>query len=103
MDRPAAYTTVMTTLVRLHDKGILKQSKQERAFRYAPLVTSEEMEVEIATALINRFLSGPTAQRAALHSSLLMAFAELDDGLLKELEKSIRRNRIELARRKAVL
>jgi hypothetical protein len=32
-----------------------------------------------------------------------MAFAELDEGLLEELEKSIRRNRIELARRKAVL
>src|ERR1700761_4888272 len=43
MDRPAAYTTVMTTLVRLHHKGVLKQSKQERAFRYAPLVTAQEI------------------------------------------------------------
>ena len=41
MERPAAYTTVMTTLVRLLGKGVLKQSKQERAFRYAPLFTAQ--------------------------------------------------------------
>ncbi len=101
MERPAAYTTVMTTLVRLHGKGVLKQSKQERAFRYAPLVTAEEMEVRIATDLINRFLSGPRAQRAALGSSLLMAIAELDESLLEELEQAMRRKRIELAGRKS--
>jgi predicted transcriptional regulator len=101
MERPAAYTTVMTTLVRLLGKGVLKQSKQERAFRYAPLFTAQEMEVRIATDLINRFLSGPRAQRAARGSSRLMAIAELDESLLEELEKAIWRKRIELAGGKA--
>lgn len=97
MEHPTAYTTVMTTLVRLHGKGVLKQSRQERAFRYAPLVTAQEMEVRIATELLNRFLSGPCAQRAALYSSLLMAIAELDERLLEELEKVIQKKRIESA------
>lgn len=101
MERPAAYTTVMTTLVRLHRKGVLKQSKQERAFRYAPLVTAQELEVKIATELIDRFLSGSCAQQAALRSSLLTAIAELDGSLLEELEQAIWRKRIELAWRKA--
>ena len=90
MERPAAYTTVMTTLVRLLGKGVLKQSKQERAFRYAPLFTAQEMEVRIATDLINTFLSGPRAQRAARGSSRLMAIAELDEACWKNWRKRYR-------------
>src|SRR4029453_1733419 len=39
-----AYTTLMTTLDRLHRKGVLTRTKQGRAFLYQPLHTRAEFE-----------------------------------------------------------
>ena len=36
LDRPLAYTTVMTTLDRLFKKGLLARRKSDRAFIYSP-------------------------------------------------------------------
>ena len=42
-----AYTTIMTTLVRLHDKGVITRSRVGRAYAYslldAPTVTARRM------------------------------------------------------------
>ena len=35
-DEKIAYTTIMTVLGRLADKGILKKTKNERSYSYAP-------------------------------------------------------------------
>ena len=40
--RPLAYTTVMTILVRLWDKGLLERRKDGRAFAYHAVLTREE-------------------------------------------------------------
>jgi predicted transcriptional regulator len=40
--RPIAYTTVMTTLGRLSDKGLLKRTEDQPAHRYSPLLTREQ-------------------------------------------------------------
>jgi predicted transcriptional regulator len=40
--RPIAYTTVMTTLGRLADKGFLKRSEGQVAHRYEALVSREQ-------------------------------------------------------------
>jgi predicted transcriptional regulator len=40
--RPLAYTTVMTTLGRLADKGLVKRIEDQPAHRYVPLVTREQ-------------------------------------------------------------
>lgn len=40
--RPIAYTTVMTTLGRLADKGLLKRIEDQPAHRYRALVTREQ-------------------------------------------------------------
>lgn len=42
-DRDLAYTTVMTVLDRLAKKGLVIQSRDDRAYRYAPAQTREEM------------------------------------------------------------
>ncbi len=39
MERPLAYTTVMTTLDRLYKKGLLSRETTERAFLYSPKLT----------------------------------------------------------------
>ena len=41
--RGLAYTTVMTVLDRLAKKGVVTQQKADRAYRYAPAQTREEM------------------------------------------------------------
>jgi predicted transcriptional regulator len=40
--RPIAYTTVMTTLGRLTDKGLLRRTEDQPAHRYSALVSREE-------------------------------------------------------------
>jgi predicted transcriptional regulator len=40
--RPIAYTTVMTTLGRLADKGLLQRLEEQPAHRYVPLVTRDQ-------------------------------------------------------------
>lgn len=40
--RPLAYTTVMTTLGRLADKGLLRRLEEQPAHRYVPLVSREQ-------------------------------------------------------------
>lgn len=42
-DRDLAYTTVMTVLDRLAKKGLVTQQRADRAYRYAPAQTREEM------------------------------------------------------------
>ena len=39
MDHARAYTTIMTTMARLHEKGFLDQERVGRAYRYRPRIT----------------------------------------------------------------
>ena len=41
-DAPRAYTTIMTTLARLHRKGVLDRTRDGRAWRYRPCLTGAE-------------------------------------------------------------
>jgi predicted transcriptional regulator len=99
LDRPLAYTTVMTTLDRLYKKGFLLRRKSERAFLYSPLLSRRDWERKLAGDLIEGFLAGPSASRERLLSFLVDAVGQHDEDLLEELEKKIRRKRRELCRR----
>jgi predicted transcriptional regulator len=99
IDRPLAYTTVMTTLERLFKKGLLLREKSGRAFLYSPAFSRDEWERRRAGDLVAAFLDGPRPSRDLLVSSLLDAVGQHDEALLTELEKKIRRRRKELSRR----
>jgi predicted transcriptional regulator len=99
LDRPLAYTTVMTTLDRLYKKGLLDRRMPDRAFLYSARLTSQEWERQRAESILAGFLSGPHPSRDLLLSSFLDAVGEHDALLLDELEKKIRRKRRELFRR----
>src|SRR5262249_56378946 len=51
-----AYTTLMTTLDRLHKKGLLARRKDGRAFFYTPQLSPQEFERGIARSLIDTLL-----------------------------------------------
>ena len=99
LDRPLAYTTVMTTLDRLYKKGLLDRRMPDRAFLYSPRFTRGEWERRHAESVFAGFLAGPHSSRDVLLSSFLDAVGEHDSRLLDELEKKIRTKRKELSRR----
>jgi predicted transcriptional regulator len=99
LDRPLAYTTVMTTLDRLYKKGLLGRHKSERAFVYSPRTPREEWERRRAWDVVAAFLKGPSPSAELLLSCLVDAVGEHDAKLLDELEKKIRLRRKELYQR----
>lgn len=61
-ERDLAYTTVMTVLDRLAKKGLVRQQKADRAYRYTATQTREEM----TAAVMLDALSATPDQDAAL-------------------------------------
>ena len=98
LDRPLAYTTIMTTLDRLYKKGILDRHKSERAFLYSTRQTRPEWEQKRAGEFMAGFLAGPETSGEMLISCLVEAVSEKDEALLDELERRIRLKRKELDR-----
>jgi predicted transcriptional regulator len=91
----AAYTTVMTTLDRLHKKGLLERAPDGRAYRYSPRYTEAEYNRMLFTGAIQRLL-GSSAPLSAPLSFLVDAVTEHDAALLPELERAVERKRREL-------
>jgi len=91
-----AYTTLMTTLDRLHKKGLLRRRKQGRAFVYAPSVTPEQLHLRVATGVIESLLAfDPGAARPAL-STLVETVGQRDRQLLEELARLVSEKRRQL-------
>ncbi len=94
----AAYTTVMTTLDRLHKKGLLDRAPDGRAYRYSPRHTEAEYNRLLLAGAIQRLL-GSSAPSTAPLSFLVDAVTEHDAALLPELERAVERKRRELRER----
>jgi predicted transcriptional regulator len=52
-ERPTAYTTVLTTLGRLADKGLLRRIEIQPAHRYRPLVSRDQYAHSTAKSVID--------------------------------------------------
>ena len=90
--RDIAHTTVLTTLDRMHKKGLLLREKKGKAFFYLPRYSKKEFEHEVAEEV----LSGLLTQFA---EPALSAFVELvgeDGDKLDQLEELIRLKREEI-------
>ena len=94
LERPLAYTTVMTTLDRLFKKGVLERQLIERAFQYKTRWSREEMDRRHASAFVDGFLNRASGEM--LFSCLVDAVGQYDAALLDELEDKIRRKRKEM-------
>ncbi len=101
LERPLAYTTVMTTLDRLYKKGLLDRRRQERAFWYAPRLSRGDWERGLARAAVEALLrGGPAVRRETIMSCLLEEVSAGDPDLLGELERRIQEKRAELTEKK---
>jgi predicted transcriptional regulator len=55
--RQIAYTTVMTTLGRLTDKGLLRRAEEQPAHRYFPMVTREDYARSTVKSVVDWLVS----------------------------------------------
>ncbi|MEJ5912895.1 BlaI/MecI/CopY family transcriptional regulator [Pseudokineococcus sp. 1T1Z-3] len=65
--RSLAYTTVMTVLDRLAKKGVVRQEKADRAYRYAPVQTREEMTAALMLDALGAAPDGAARDAALVH------------------------------------
>jgi len=98
LQRPLAYTTVMTTLDRLYKKGLLERRRSARAFIYSTRMSRSEWERQRATDLVRGYFEAPQPAGELLISCLVEAAGQRDEALLDELERKIRMKRQELDR-----
>ena len=88
--REIAYTTVMTTVSRLHDKELLTRRKDGRRYLYRSTMTRPEF-IEVMTREVLGSLP-PMGQEAAV-AFLVERVADADEDELDRLEALIRKRR----------
>lgn len=89
--RDIAYTTVMTTIVRLHDKGLLDRERDGKRYLYSPKLSREQFLESTAREVLDGAVGGSRAMAMLAEKVSEASACELD-----ELEALIRRRREEL-------
>ena len=85
-----AYTTVMTTLDRLHRKGFLQRAALGRAFTYSPSRSRQALHAAFAAQAIAEAIGGPGLDPSPVLSSFVDQVGQYDERLLDELERLVR-------------
>lgn len=80
LGRALSYSTVVTVLSRMHDKGVLTRSKQGRAYAYAPVADAHGL-----TARRMRQVLDSDPDREAVLSRFVEDLSARDEGLLRRL------------------
>ena len=88
--RALAYTTVMTVMTRLADKGMLARQKKGRAYTYAPAIRSKKSQDRCFSPWCAGYMTAPPAR---LIAHLLENDDALEDTELERLEELIRAKR----------
>ncbi|MBI2906660.1 MAG: BlaI/MecI/CopY family transcriptional regulator [Chloroflexi bacterium] len=87
---PLAYTTVMTILTRLANKGFVDRVLVGKAYRYSPQGTEEEMIQSVVGGAIEALLERFGRQAIV---GFVSGLGRLDEQALADLEDLIRRRR----------
>jgi predicted transcriptional regulator len=83
-----AYTTVMTILVRLCDKGVIERTKVGRAYAYRPVVG----ETEVVAGRVGRLLAHGN-DRAAVLQGFIDSLQPEDEAMLRAMLADIEASR----------
>ena len=89
--RDIAYTTVMTTVTRLYEKGILERERDGKRYLYSPKLTREEFMESTAREVLDEAVGGHQAM-----AMLAEKVSEASAGELDDLEALIQKRREEL-------
>ena len=91
-DKPLAYTTVMTVMTRLVEKGFLERSRSGRKFVYKAVAQREEVARNRFRKIVDGFYGGLTGMAV---SELLSGDDDVSEDELQALEELVRRRRAE--------
>jgi len=81
LERPLAYTTVMTTLKILDEtRGVVRRMKEGRAYVYEPVVSREKISHSMADELTQRLFGGSV-------KSLVLSLVESDSMSQSDIEE----------------
>ena len=89
--RDIAYTTVMTTVTRLYEKGILERERDGKRYLYSPKLSREEFMESTAREVLDEAVGGHQAM-----AMLAEKVSEASAGELDDLEALIQKRREEL-------
>ena len=78
--RKLAYTTIMTVMRRLAEKGILEQDKSSKTYLYTPRIDQEKMALGIVESVLNKVMGGSAVE-------LLIGVIENSDLTLDQLNE----------------
>jgi predicted transcriptional regulator len=92
LDRPRAYTTIMTTLDRLYRKNMVRRRVLDRAYLYSPRLSRQDWKYEVARSVVAKLLAGSPTSRELLLACLLEAAGQQEARLLSELKKRMRKS-----------
>jgi predicted transcriptional regulator len=89
-EHPIAYTTVMTTLGRLADKGLLRRADDQPAHRYSVLITKEQYARSTVKSVVD-WLIGHFPDPAVAY--FVDRVEEEDEQVIMRLRKAIEQRR----------
>ena len=87
--RPVAYTTVMTSLKTLEQKGHLKSTQQDRAYLYRPARPKQQVIKEMVRDFVNRVFNG-SSQPLVVH---LLEDDQISEAELREITRMLGKKR----------
>ena len=100
LSKPVAYTTAMTTLDRLFKKGLVKRTREGRAFVYTASQSRDQFQAAMASGVLTGLIEQGTGATMPILSNLVDTVGSQDDGLdlLDALEAMVREKRRRLER-----
>ena len=84
--RDIAYTTVMTTMTRLAEKGVLHRRRDGLAYIYTPAITKRDFE----TMMVRRVLDGLMDDYEEETITYLIDYLQRDPKRFEQVEKKLR-------------
>lgn len=87
--RELKYTTVMTLLTRMVEKGILAADRERQPFQFVPQISRDQMLGERLNDFVDFFFEGRPVELAAK----LFEQSELSEESIRRLEEMLRQSR----------
>ena len=87
--RPVAYTTVMTSLKTLEQKGHLKATQQDRAYLYRPARPKQQVIKDMVRDFVDRVFNG-SSRPLVLH---LLEDSQISESELREITRMLGKKR----------
>ncbi len=87
--RPVAYTTVMTSMKTLEQKGHLKATQQDRAYLYRPARPKQQVITDMVRDFVERVFNG-SSRPLVLH---LLEDNQISESELREITRMLGKKR----------